>query len=53
MDKEYDSWLDDVHEIVALDEVIEEAEGPELIVGTVNEPVDADVPAPTEFTART
>ena len=42
-----------IHEMVALDEVIEEAEGPELIVGTTNMPVDAAVPAPTELTART
>jgi hypothetical protein len=39
--------------MVALDEVIEEAEGPELIVGTTNIPVDAAVPPPTELTART
>jgi hypothetical protein len=39
--------------MAALDEVIEDAEGPELIVGTTNMPVDAAVPAPTELTART
>ena len=53
IDKEYDSWLEDVHETVALVVVIEDAEGPELIVGTTNIPVDAAVPPPTEFTART
>jgi hypothetical protein len=39
--------------MAAIDEVIEDAEGPELIVGTTNIPVEAAAPAPTELTART